>query len=124
MKILWLALFIVFLNSNSLPMNTIFLKPTLFVDTIIESQITKIKGKNKVNDNAKEKKIVVKTYKPEENQDDSEWEVIINEEIDTEIQTPEINNQESENEDLILDSNEYEDIVFKDIFDNEYWWEN
>ena len=105
-------------------MNTIFLKPTLFVDTIIESQITKIKGKNKVNDNAKEKKIVVKTYKPEENQDDSEWEVIINEEIDTEIQTPEINNQESENEDLILDSNEYEDIVFKDIFDNEYWWEN
>lgn len=105
-------------------MNTIFLKPTLFVDTIIESQITKIKEKNKVNDNAKEKKIVVKTYKPEENQDDSEWEVIINEEIDTEIQTPEINNQESENEDLILDSYEYEDIVFKDVFDNEYWWEN
>jgi hypothetical protein len=53
-------------------MNTIFLKPTLFVDTIIEAQITKIKEKNKVNDNAKEKKIVVKTYKPEEPQDDSE----------------------------------------------------
>ena len=118
---------IYFVTSYSWSMNTLFFNPSEFFSSVIESQI-KTSNQQKMWEEKQNiespKKVIIKTI-VNDNPQPQEIQEEIQESIcrDTWYDIPDVvNNEKNESVDTdpLLDSNDYEEIVFSDVFDSEY----
>ena len=119
-----------FVASYPWTLHTLFFNPSEFFSSIIESQIqtnNQQKQWEEILNIEPSKKVTIKTITPNNSQS-SEIQEIIQEStnVDTWYDFPEEINEKNESVDTdpLLDSNEYEEIVFSDVFDSEYWNED
>ena len=133
MKLIWLAIIMWLVTSYSWSLNTLFFNPSEFFSSFIESQIktsNKQKMWEEIQNIESPKKIIMKTIsndnpQTQEIQEDIQEE--IQESVDISSNTwsdiPDVvinEKNESVDTDPLLDSNDYEEIVFTDVFDSEY----
>ena len=130
MKLIGLTIIMYFVASYPWTLHTLFFNPSEFFSSIIESQIqtnNQQKQWEKILNIEPSKKVTIKTITPNNSQS-SEIQEIIQEStnVDTWYDFPEEINEKNESVDTdpLLDSNEYEEIVFSDVFDSEYWNED
>jgi hypothetical protein len=118
---------IYFVTSYSWSMNTLFFNPSEFFSSVIESQI-KTSNQQKMWEEKQNiespKKVIIKTI-TNDNPQSQEIQEEIQESIssDTWFDIPDVvtnEKNESVDTDPLLDSNDYEEIVFSDVFDSEY----
>ena len=135
MKLIGLTMIIYFVTSYSWSMNTLFFNPSEFFSSVIESQIKTSKQQKMWEEKQNiesPKKVTIKTI-VNNNPQPQEIQEGIQEEIQEEIQesisrdtwydVPDVvtnEKNESVDTDPLLDSNDYEEIVFSDVFDSEY----
>ena len=127
MKLIGLTMIIYFVTSYSWSMNTLFFNPSEFFSSVIESQI-KTSNQQKMWEEKQNiespKKVIIKTI-TNDNPQSQETQEEIQESIssDTWFDIPDVvtnEKNESVDTDPLLDSNDYEEIVFSDVFDEEY----
>ena len=127
MKLIGLTMIIYFVTSYSWSMNTLFFNPSEFFSSVIESQI-KTSNQQKMWEEKQNiespKKVIIKTI-TNDNPQSQEIQEEIQESIssDTWFDIPDVvtnEKNESVDTDPLLDSNDYEEIVFTDVFDSEY----
>jgi len=127
MKLVELTMIIYFVTSYSWSMNTLFFNPSEFFSSVIESQI-KTSNQQKMWEEKQNiespKKVIIKTI-TNDNPQSQETQEEIQESIssDTWFDIPDVvtnEKNESVDTDPLLDSNDYEEIVFSDVFDEEY----
>ena len=127
MKLVGLTMIIYFVTSYSWSMNTLFFNPSEFFSSVIESQI-KTSNQQKMWEEKQNiespKKVIIKTI-TNDNPQSQEIQEEIQESIssDTWFDIPDVvtnEKNESVDTDPLLDSNDYEEIVFSDVFDEEY----
>ena len=127
MKLIGLTMIIYFVTSYSWSMNTLFFNPSEFFSSVIESQI-KTSNQQKMWEEKQNiespKKVIIKTI-TNDNPQSQEIQEEIQESIssDTWFDIPDVvtnEKNESVDTDPLLDSNDYEEIVFSDVFDSEY----
>ena len=127
MKLVGLTMIIYFVTSYSWSMNTLFFNPSEFFSSVIESQI-KTSNQQKMWEEKQNiespKKVIIKTI-TNDNPQSQETQEEIQESIssDTWFDIPGVvtnEKNESVDTDPLLDSNDYEEIVFSDVFDEEY----
>ena len=126
MKLLGLTALLYFIIGYSWSLNTLFFDPASFLSNLIESRVHTVAQHNIPKEQPIPKKIEVKTIEPEgpENKIIQEPEVQENE-IDTwYIPDEEINKNNEPDIDSLLDLEQYEEIVFNDVFDSWYRDEN
>ena len=131
MKLIGLTIIMYFVTSYSWTLNTLFFNPSEFFSSIIESQIQRKnpqKQWEEIPNIEPSKKVTIKTITTDNSQS-SEIQGIIEESGNVDIwydsHEEEINEKnESVDTDPLLDSDEYEEIVFSDVFDSEYWNED
>ena len=127
MKLIWLAIIMWLVTSYSWSLNTLFFNPSEFFSSFIESQIktsNKQKMWEEIQNIESPKKIIMKTIS-NDNPQTQEIQEEIQESIssDTWFDIPDVvtnEKNESVDTDPLLDSNDYEEIVFTDVFDSEY----
>ena len=127
MKLIGLTMIIYFVTSYSWSMNTLFFNPSEFFSSVIESQIKTSKQQKMWEEKQNiesPKKVTIKTI-VNDNPQPQEIQEEIQESIsrDTWYDVPDVvtnEKNESVDTDPILDSNDYEEIVFSDVFDSEY----
>lgn len=108
-------------------MNTLFLDPSKAFSEFVESKIQTIiqKEKNNVSNNTPSKKIERKTIKPEISEaEETQERNQENDDIENQYYISEEEKNESDDTDSLLDSKGYEEIIFSDVFDSEYWDED
>ena len=126
MKLIGLTILMYFINGYSWSLNTLFINPSEFFSSIIESKIqTSIQQKQweEIQNMEPSKKVTVRTVTNDNSQLLEIQEVQENVNINNWYDLPEqeINEKnESVDTDPLLDSDEYEEIVFSDVFDSEY----
>lgn len=126
MKLIGLTIIMYFVTSYSWSLNTLFLNPFEFFPSIIESHIQTINQQNqweKIQNIEPPKKVTIKTITNGNTQSSVDPEVQESININTWYNPleEEINEKnESVDTDPLLDSDEYEEIVFSDVFDSEY----
>ena len=127
MKLIWLAIIMWLVTSYSWSLNTLFFNPSEFFSSVIESQIKTSKQQKMWEEKQNiesPKKVTIKTI-VNDNPQPQEIQEEIQESIsrDTWYDVPDVvtnEKNESVDTDPILDSNDYEEIVFSDVFDSEY----
>lgn len=127
MKLIELTIVMCFISSYSWSLNTLFLDPSKAFSEFVESKIQTIiqKEKNNVSNNTPSKKIERKTIKPEISEaEETQERTQENDDIENQYYISEEEKNESDDTDSLLDSKEYEEIIFSDVFDSEYWDED
>ena len=126
MKLLGLTLLLYFITGYSWPLNTLFFDPVSFISNLIESKVHTIAQHDIPKEQPTPKKIEIKTIKPEEPETPNlqEPEVQENEVSTWYIPDEEINKNNEPDIDSLLDLEQYEEIVFNDVFDSWYRDEN
>ena len=131
MKLVGLTMIIYFVTSYSWSMNTLFFNPSEFFSSVIESQI-KTSNQQKMWEEKQNiespKKVIIKTItndnpQSQETQEETQEEIQESISSDTWFDIPGVvtnEKNESVDTDPLLDSNDYEEIVFSDVFDSEY----
>ena len=126
MKLLGLTALLYFIIGYSWSLNTLFFDPASFLSNLIESRVHTVAQHNIPKEQPIPKKIEVKTIEPEEPENKIIQEPEVQEnEIDTwYIPDEEINKNNEPDIDSLLDLEQYEEIVFNDVFDSWYRDEN
>ena len=129
MKLVGLTMIIYFVTSYSWSMNTLFFNPSEFFSSVIESQI-KTSNQQKMWEEKQNiespKKVIIKTISndnPQSQEIQEEIQESIGISSNTWYDIPDVvtnEKNESVDTDPLLDSNDYEEIVFTDVFDSEY----
>ena len=129
MKLIGLTMIIYFVTSYSWSMNTLFFNPSEFFSSVIESQI-KTSNQQKMWEEKQNiespKKVIIKTItndNPQSQEIQEEIQESIGISSNTWYDIPDVvtnEKNESVDTDPLLDSNDYEEIVFSDVFDSEY----
>ena len=126
MKLLGLTVLLYFITGYSWPLNTLFFDPSSFLTNLMESKVHTVSQHDISKEQPKPKKIEIKTIKPEEPEKKIVEEPGVQEnEINTwYIPNEEINKNNELDIDSLLDLEQYEEIVFNDVFDSWYRDEN
>ena len=126
MKLLGLTVLLYFITGYSWPLNTLFFNPTSFFSNFIESKVHTVAQHDIPKEQPTPKKIEIKTIKPEEPEKKiiQEPEPQGNELFTWYIPDEEINKNNEPDIDSLLDLEQYEEIVFNDVFDSWYRDEN
>ena len=131
MELVGLTMIIYFVTSYSWSMNTLFFNPSEFFSSVIESQIKTSKQQKMWEEKQNiesPKKVIIKTItndnpQSQETQEETQEEIQESISSDTWFDIPDVvtnEKNESVDTDPLLDSNDYEEIVFSDVFDEEY----
>ena len=126
MKLLGLTVLLYFITGYSWPLNTLFFNPASFLSNLIESRVHTVAQHDIPKEQPKPKKIEIKTIKPEEPEKKiiQEPKPQENEVSTWYIPDEEINKNNEPDIDSLLDLEQYEEIVFNDVFDSWYRDEN
>lgn len=126
MKLLGLTVLLYFITGYSWLLNTLFFDPSSFLTNLMESKVHTVAQHDISKEQPTPKKIEIKTIKPEEPEKKIVEEPGVQEnEINTwYIPNEEINKNNEPDIDSLLDLEQYEEIVFNDVFDSWYRDEN
>ena len=127
MRLIGLTIVMYFISSYSWTLNILFLDPSKAFSELLESKIQTItkKEEDEVSNNTPSKKIERKTIKPETSEaEETQERNQENDDIENQYYIYEEEKNESDDTDSLLDSKGYEEIIFSDVFDSEYWDED